>query len=79
MTQIFTIMVKMGIINNLHHGVKIGKMGTQVTGTTIAATFSQVCHTYMIIHAIIDKIIFIKLVDLSFTKTTRLISCKNTI
>lgn len=44
----------MDIINNLIQGVKIREMDSKVTKTMNAATFYQVWHPYMLIHAILD-------------------------
>lgn len=61
-TIITTIMQKNDINIGLHHDVKIGKRGGQVTMTVKTTTFCQVWHTYAIIHVITDKIICVKIV-----------------
>lgn len=64
----------MDINNNLHHGIKIGERGGQVIATMKGAIFCHVWHSYMIVHAIIDKLMCIKVVDLSLVSGTMKIS-----
>lgn len=68
-------MKNMGIISSLHKGLKIGERDGQVTNTIKATIFSQVWHPYMPIHTITNKVIYIKVVDISLTRS---ISCKMT-
>lgn len=69
---------KMDMKIDLHHGVKIAKMGGQIIVTMKPATFCQVCHLYMLIQSIINKMMCMKVVDLSFVNAKRQIVYKLT-
>lgn len=62
----------------IHQSVKIGEKGGQVTKNRKTGTYRQVWHPYMLMHAISNKTMHMKIVDLIFMNEISLKPYKNT-